>query len=323
MKYIKKFNDHSNYAAYIVGSKFINEVQSKGESVQYCQNQNEIHFNPYIPPKPKLLDILYSDANGNLSYTSEVLSVSEGKTPIGLCIAGEGFFGDNEPARWMSLKYMNYTTPDTGSLTMQNIRLGNNTDILSIDGIHSAYNGSGSTWGYLDADWITEYSSGDSVIPSLLDSNNNWNISVLGNINEYVVTDIDGKNKTTKFLSIATDQLTWQTDTSIINNYNGNYAPAACCCWRYHTLGTQAGDWYLGAGGEMCMIIFKSPDINTKLTAINAIYPNDCIDSLASTYWTSTEYDNGKNAYFIKPLNGYISNEDKRVGFNILALLQY
>ena len=84
-----------------------------------------MHYNPEIIISASLLDILYSDVNGNLSYTSEILPISEGKTPIALCIAGTNFFGVNEPARWMSLKYMNCDTPENGSLTKTNIGWGN------------------------------------------------------------------------------------------------------------------------------------------------------------------------------------------------------
>jgi hypothetical protein len=44
-----------------------------------------------------------------------VLPVSDEKTPIALCITPPEFFGNKEKARWMSLKYMSYATPDTGS----------------------------------------------------------------------------------------------------------------------------------------------------------------------------------------------------------------
>jgi hypothetical protein len=60
-----------------------------------------------------------------LSFKSEVLPISAGKTPIALCIAPPNFFGTGEPARWMSLKYMNCNTPENGSLTKTNIGWGN------------------------------------------------------------------------------------------------------------------------------------------------------------------------------------------------------
>jgi len=267
-----------------------------------------------------LLDILYSDANGNLSVDSNVLPTSEGKTPIGLCVAATGFFGDNEPARWMSLKHMNNNTPETGSISGRGVGVGQYlVDIATIPDIYKTYvNGSAS--GYLTADWIT---GTDNKIPSLFDANNNWNITQLGTINAFVTTDIDGKTKTAKWLEAATAQPDWRTDSTITNICDAGYSPAACCCARYHTLGTSAGDWYLGAGGEMSMIIVLLNEINTKLQQINTVYPNDCMSSLASSnYWTSTEYDNTRT-YYVLTGDGSTNNIMKRVSCNVLAMLNY
>lgn len=270
----------------------------------------------------KMLDILYADANGNLSVNSSVLPASEGKTPIGLCIAGTGFFGSNEPARWMSLKYMNCSNPETGSTTNQTMYWGNyGTDISTIDNITTTYNG-GTTYGYMNVDYY-DNSSQTNKIPNPITANNEWNLSKLGAVNAYAVTDIDGKNKTDKILATATSQSNWRTASSISNNSGKGYAPAACCCARYHTLGTQAGDWYLGACGEMCMILAKKTDINAKLAAINAIYPNDCVSSLVNSHhWSSTEYSYF-NAYYVFTSYGYVRSNDKDDSYYVLAMFTF
>ena len=227
---------------------------------------------------PSLLDILYSDASGNLSYSSNVLPVSEGKTPIALCIAEPGFFGANEPGRWMSLKYMDYTTPEIGSLNPWGMFFGTGGANLGISYIEYTYDG-GSSAGYMNVDYY-DNTSQSNKIPSALTINDEWNISILGTVNQYAMTDMDGKNKTTTIISNATSQSAWQTDTSITNDSGSGYAPAACCCARYHTLGTQAGDWYLPACGELSILVVKKPDINNKVAAINTVYPNNCMSSL-------------------------------------------
>jgi len=139
MKYLKRFSKHSLYEAYLVSSIFM-ETEGK-DVVSFCKQQNEVHYNTYIaPPSYNILDILYANAAGNKKVDSTILDPSLGYTPIGLCVAGTGFFGENEPARFMSLKYMNYTTPETGSLTAQGMGWGNNgTDMSTIDNIGKVY----------------------------------------------------------------------------------------------------------------------------------------------------------------------------------------
>jgi len=314
-QHIAKFNNHNDYETFLSSSDYITP------NVSLCVTENEVHYNPYVP-KAALLDILYSDANGNLSFTSEVLPASEGKTPIGLCVAGTGFFGSNEPARFMSLKYMSCTTPETGSTTNQDMYCGNyGTDIPTIDNITTTYNG-GAASGYMNVDYY-DNSLQTYKIPNPITANNEWNLSELGTVNAYAATDIDGKNKTDKILTTVTAQSNWRTATSITNNSGANYAPAACCCARYHTLGTQAGDWYLGACGEMCMILAKKTDINAKLAAINAIYPNYCISSLVNSYyWSSTEYSR-YNAYTVNTNYGYVYYYGKNDSYNVLAMFTF
>lgn len=284
-------------------------------SAMYIGNTLMWSNNP--TPSANFLDVLYSDANGNLSIDSQVLPASEGKIPIGLCIAPTGFFGANEPARWMSLKYMNYNTPDSGSLSGQLIYYGNyQNDITSITNIQIAYV-NGSNNGYL-----SDISTNAPQIPSLFDANDDWNLSELGTVNDYAVTDIDGKVKTNKMLETATAQANWRTDSTITLDYRSNYAPSACCCWRYHPLGTEQGDWYLGSCGEISMMIAKKTNINTKLAAINAIYPNDCISSLAvQWYLTSTKYSTAC-PWMLSSYNGRVKRNENE-SYYVLALLQY
>ena len=319
MKYIKRFQEHSLYEAYIVGDVF---PETEGKPVvSYCKLQNEVHFNRYVPTY-NLLDILYANAAGEKKVDSNVLDPSLGYTPIGICVAKTGFFGENEPARFMSLKYMNYTTPETGSLTSQGMYWGNyGTDLNMIPNIQVTHNG-GIYNGYFTVDYY-DSSSKTNKIPSVFDTNNEWNTSILGEVNQYATTDIDGRNKTDLMLASATSQSTWKTDTTITNESGAGYAPAACCCDRYHTVGTNAGDWYLGASGEMCMIIVQKTAINSKLAQIAAVYSTDCMSSLAANnYWSSTEYSSNL-AYRVNAYAGGINRGNKYDNYYVVAMLAY
>ena len=268
----------------------------------------------------QLLDILYSDASGNLSVSNQVLPASEGKVPIALCIAGTNFFGQGEKARWMSLKYMNYNTPETGSLSVLGTMYGNfNNDILGINNTEITHiNGSRVGW-LQTASQTQDY----NLIPLPFDGSGNWNLSQLGQKNQYACTNVNGKDKTEVLIETVTEQPSWETDTSIKNESFSGYAPAACCCYRYHTLGTQQGDWYLGSIGEMCTISALYSEVNSKLSQIASVYNNDCINSLYDyTYWSSDEVNN-ESSYYIKFNIGEIAVNVKYERFAVLAMLQY
>ena len=298
----------------------------------FYESQSPYPFEAGPEKAAKLFDILYSDNDGNLLYTSEILPATDGKIPIALCIAPQNFFGIGEKARWMSLKYMNFNSPDIGATTIQNIKLcGNSEDVSYLDSHISTYSGTNEWWGNFTADWITSTST---KIPILVDNNGNWNLSELGTVNIYESTDIIGKNNTALLLQHATGQENWKTDVSITNDINDHKYPVIYCCVRYHTLGTSAGDWYLGASGENAIMIHYTPEINAILQQISEIYPNHCMTQIATgsqVYWTSTLVNatngihfadiffnsNGNNAGI-----GY-SSQGNTPQYAAIALLQY
>ena len=310
MKYIKKFNQHSLYEAFIVGAEFIKP------NLCLCVKENEVHYTQYTPSY-NVLDILYANSNGDKKVTSNILDPSEGYIPIGICVVPTDFYGNGELSRFVSLKYMSCMTPDSGSFEGSTIYYGNlSYDITTIDNIQKSYvNGS-------DDGYLSDVSVSTPSIPSIFDSNNRWNLSILGDKNLWAVTDVDGKTKTNKMLETATAQSNWRTASQIKLDYNNYYTPCVCCCWRYHTLGTQQGDWYLGACGEMLMIIINKIRINSKLSEISALYPNYCLQGFANIwYLTSTKF---QMAY-----PWLINLEEGRVKKNyeeqyyVLATLQY
>ena len=322
MKNLRKFNSIQDCTNNIT-SKILPYVYFISDGTI---ESNDIYINNFPFTSPKLFNILYSDPHGKLSYTSEILPDSLGKMPIALCIAPEDFFGTGEKARWMSLKYMNFNSPDTGSTTSQNMVLSGNSENTYLQSYTSTHMGTNSSWGNFTASWTT---SSDNKIPSLIDNNGNWNLSELGNVNTYISTDIEGKNNTNLMLQHATGQENWRTDQSIEHTtYNGIF-PAICCCARYHTLGTQPGDWYLGAAGENSIMIYYTPEINTILQQIHEVYPYNCMTSIitgSQVYWTSS-YQQG--IYFTDIFfnnngqNAGIGYDQATKQFSVIAMLQY
>ena len=81
---------------------------------------------------PVVADVLYSTADGKLTLDAQTNSVNN--TPIAICVIpevmenfknGDDSTGAVKTARFVSLNYMNYNTPTTGSDNYQGIVFGN------------------------------------------------------------------------------------------------------------------------------------------------------------------------------------------------------
>ena len=107
--------------------------------------------------KPAVTDVLYSTADGQLTLDVQTNSVNN--TPIAICVIpevtekfknGDNFEGTVKTARFVSLNYMNYNTPTTGSDSTQQMRFGNSgTTIGNVKG------GTNST-AYIGGKWNTQ-----------------------------------------------------------------------------------------------------------------------------------------------------------------------
>ena len=107
--------------------------------------------------KPAVADTLYSTADGKLTLDAQTNSVNN--TPIAICVIpevmenfknGDYSAGAVKTARFVSLNYMNYTTPTTGNKDVQGIIFGNyGTTIGNVKG------GTGKT-AYKGGKWNTQ-----------------------------------------------------------------------------------------------------------------------------------------------------------------------
>ena len=83
---------------------------------------------------------------------------------------------------------------------------------------------------------------------------------------------------------------------AISNTDNLSLYPAAYQCLQYSTIGTNAGDWYLGSKYELDEFAYNCEEIvNEQLAALQTDYSSYCMASLPTThdcgYWTSSEVD--------------------------------
>lgn len=82
---------------------------------------------------------------------------------------------------------------------------------------------------------------------------------------------LNGREYTDILLNLSTAQADWKTAETITNSSNSNYYPAACTTWRYSTVGTSQGDWYLPSIGELLYIPARAKQIQEALDAIGNI----------------------------------------------------
>lgn len=281
--------------------------------------------------KYNALDILYANSEGDLQVTDQEhqLEVSTGYKPIAICIAGTGFYGDGELARWVALRaayagtpsgnVIDQTfTPDTGSNSLydtERIYSGNpsaipvtNTDM----GIFNKYcrfdiNGHIEPLeGY--ANWGDSQAGRSPKTMLMIAPDNTLNTILLGAINKYRITSMQGmmytQIVTTQF---ETYQPNWRTDTTIDNSVQDGHFPIFLAASRFHTPGTNPGDWYIGASGEVIMLayqyacnnlaaIIQQLDTKYGLNAINQYYTYD-------KHICSDLYDRGDGVYGFNIIN--------------------
>ena len=98
-----------------------------------CVKLNPVNMTPVkldassSKKKPAVADILYSTSDGKLTLDAQTNSVNN--TPIAICVIpevmenfknGDDSTGAVKTARFVSLNYMSYNTPTTGSVTYDN-----------------------------------------------------------------------------------------------------------------------------------------------------------------------------------------------------------
>ena len=254
-----------------------------------------------------------------LSQWSSSKYPSDTYSPIGIVVvpSSHDVYEDGS-CSIVSLKLMNVNSPDTGSNNTSNVSIGGwdydipdlanysvfNTTSNTSDGSINGTTGIADTDGEFPSDNNssimcmhdnTAYYKGATgkYIPSPYLNNGDRNPgyyqktspSNTGNS----LSDFNGLGNNEAMISLATQQPNWKTDDSIIDNYPQGYYAAACCCWRYHTEGTNQGDWYLPAIGELGYFIVRFNKILTTANQLSSYYGNVIDYSLINTFISSTE----------------------------------
>ena len=331
MKYLKVFQTESNYNAAKDNLIY--------PTVSHIVDSGENHFMVFPVLDYPIKAVFYDSSTGNFVklYPDQITEVNPNYTPIGVEVvpAEHDVYGTGQ-AGIMSLAEMNLSTPDVGSSSYQQIYWGGRNVDTSLPNykVVNLVNGTTNSTGYLPSDQFTGATSLDGVSKYNSTSNNAPSpFNADGSRNEVYYTtaystanalsDFDGVGNTTVLTELATSQSDWKTADTITNGYSAGYHPAACCCWRFHTVGTEQGQWYLPACGEFGYVVNRISAINTTINKILSVYSSVVAVAMHTSdrYWSSSEYSDSY-AHGLYTRNGYVSKLFKNYYYYVRAFLR-
>ena len=150
MKFIKQFSSesdmtnaiseitHGDGAFLYYYNQSVKLIDQRHPGGANCVKLSSVNMSPVkldassSKKKPAVADILYSTSDGKLTLDSQTNGVDN--TPIAICVIpevtenfknGDDSVGAVKTARFVSLNYMNYNTPTTGSDNYQYMYFGN------------------------------------------------------------------------------------------------------------------------------------------------------------------------------------------------------
>lgn len=292
------------------------------ESIDHSQYLTQSDLDKELNGSEAILhDIVLCDAEGQfISIPSNTLSNYDPTeyTPIGIVVipASHNVYGTGE-AGIMALMNGSNTAPDTGAIDSVAVKWGPATSISALTQrlYVNVVGGSGSVNESVGVNENAQFpkdaegevanpqdpdtyytSSGLNYAPSPFNSEGGRNplyystsASSMNGLSEF-----SGKENTATILSkISTDA--WKTAVTIANQSNTFY-PAAMVCWRFHTLGTNQGDWYLPSCGEIGYMSVRWNTLSNIISSINTWAGSSVAAAFGTTqsYWSSTIADKNK-----------------------------
>lgn len=289
-------------------------------------------------------DILCAKADGSKAVfdAADHGSIPSSWTPIGVVVIppSHDVYGTGEGAA-VSLKNMSPNYPDDGHKDGASLYFGQYYGSTSVDlsltnfnKVNITNNVSTPTISYGDSGYLpvevpystqcvtdpTTYYHTKICCPSpyLSDGSRNANYYTTAYSTYNALSDFNGKSNTDVWCSHATAQSNWKTASSITNNSGIGYSPAACCAWRYHTIGTSQGDWYIPAAGELGYLIVRFETIRVSVFRVGGGSFNEYSENIGS----SSEYSKLQVRY-ASTSNGYMYNTSKASAMSMLAFVRF
>ena len=329
MKYLKLFKTESDYTSAKDSFSY--------PTVSYTIENREVNMVP-IHKRP-IKAVFYDSATNSFVklYPDEITEAIPTYTPIGVEVipAEHDVYGTGQ-AGIMSLAEMNYTTPDVGSSEYQYMYWGGyGTDtVLPNYNKVNLVNGTTVNYGHLpydkftgttSLDGVSKYTSTSNKIPSPYNADGSRNEAYYTTAysTANALSDFDGVGNAKVLTDLATSQSDWKTANTITNSYDEGYYPAACCAWRFHTTGTDQGQWYLPACGEMGYVINRFNAINETINKVKSVYSSVVAVAMRTSlgYWSSSEYS-ANDARYLDTSNGFVRYNDKYSDYYVRAFLR-
>lgn len=106
-----------------------------------------------------------------------------------------------------------------------------------------------------------------------------------------ILADFDGSVINKKYLEQVQGGEGWKTSPTINNESGVQDFPYIQCCWRYHTDGTNQGDWYVPSAGEVGYVCAKFAEIQAgyaKMKEVNkTVIDLTDMETLPIVHWVS------------------------------------
>ena len=268
---------------------------------------------------------------GGEEWSSDTYPSSD-YSPVGVVVVpgSHNVYGDGT-CGVMSLKYMSTSSPNNGSTSAEGIEWGYyGSDVSRLHNYNEVcYVGSNGNVGetvigttstaYLPSDQFSKvanphdretayyYNDSDKYIPSPYKNDGSFN-------SEYSRTDSPSSTEN------AMSDFDGLGNTKLITGQTNN---AAYCCSRYRTDGTQQGDWYLPACGELGYMMVRISKINETIEKLRTAYGSSVAASVDTSryFWSSSEYSSN-SARRVVTYNGGVDGNSKGYSIYVRAFLR-
>ena len=260
---------------------------------------------PVVMVNKKTHEIFYT--NYFFTYPQDIFE------PIGVVVIPQSHnvYGDKSVGI-VALKYISLTTPNEGSIELNTIPFGGDghvsTDIKTYVPIYE--NNTHSSVKMVDANttnrvyfpiqqlptlevyfecvndtkagYTQDSYTSQRMIPSPYMPNDERNEMYFTPNDDNILNYFDGKEKCEEILKECTSQPNWKTDQTILQNTNKNSFPIVCASWRYQTIGTKQGDWFVPSSGESGYMCARRMFIGYTLESIKHFFEMNIITHIDS-----------------------------------------